>query len=159
MRTQQKAQKGKKKMAKKEQNKGQKKIRSNVVRVRTPPRYGDYDSSSDSDSNALLSIPKPKKKIEKEVLFDKMENTIINLMEKFEDEKQDTKRYSAKEKGKPLELQYELDNRLLNEEEIEKKEYELFTKFAYSDTPGLMQEIDKIRKMREHLKYKNSSYF
>ena len=88
-----------------------------------------------------------------------MENTIINLMEKFEDEKQDTKRYSAKEKGKPLELQYELDNRLLNEEEIEKKEYELFTKFAYSDTPGLMQEIDKIRKMREHLKYKNSSYF
>ena len=83
----------------------------------------------------------------------------MNLMEKFEDEKQDTKRYSTKASGKPIELQYELDNRLLTENEIEKKEYELFTKFAYSDTPGLMQEIDKIRKMREHLKYKNSSYF
>ena len=129
----------------------EKKFRAPRVKVRTPPKY-DFSSS---DDEILLQGPKaPPKQVP---LTDKLyclESKVFGLFEKLEEEKEDTNRYStAKKSQKNPCLASELDNRKLTAEEIERKEYECFTKFAYSDTPGMLQEVAKIRKMREHLKY------
>lgn len=42
------------------------------------------------------------------------------------------------------ELKHELERVCNDEDDFEQKEYEIFSKYVYTDTPGLMEEIIKL---------------